>query len=376
MKIGIITQPLQNNYGGLLQNYALQEVLRRMGHSVITIDQIGKKRTVFSVFMSCVKLFICKALGKHKNKNYPRIVKQDELEAISVNTQKFINKYIVHTTKKKTFNDFRTAIIEESLETLIVGSDQVWRPKYNINIAHSYFDFAAGLDVKKLSYAASFGVDKWEYSDKETLACKKLVKNFDAVSVREDSAIRLCKEHLETDAKLVLDPTMLLDKEDYLKLVNEAEDSVSKGDLFAYILDNSPKKQNAIKNIERELGLTAFYTMPSKSISETKNDIKACTFPSVTAWLRSFFDAKFVVCDSFHGAVFSIIFNKPFIVIGNERRGLTRFNSLLQTFALEERLVCGDSEMNVISKPIDWIKVNAKREELQKASIDFIKNNL
>ena len=107
-----------------------------------------------------------------------------------------------------------------------------------------------------------------------------------------------------------------------------------------------------------------------------KNCLEDCVFPSVTAWLRAFMDAEMVITDSFHGWVFSIIFNKPFWVIGNEERGLARFNSLLSMFELRNRLIKADRIPSDLSVPIDWNKVNATRKYWQEKSSNFLKTHL
>ena len=103
-----------------------------------------------------------------------------------------------------------------------------------------------------------------------------------------------------------------------------------------------------IEEVAKSLDLMPFKVMPKYQVNKkTIKQIDDCVFPPVTQWLRAFIDAEFVVCDSFHGAVFSIIFNKPFIVIGNKERGLARFSSLLKTYELEDRIIT-DKENNLV----------------------------
>ena len=374
MKIGIITQPLQTNYGGLLQNYALQEVLRRLGHTPITINQYWPLMPKKKFYTECVKNIIKRLIGR---KHTPLVyIKDNDIKTVSVNTDKFIENHIIHTERVSKLADYRKIITRENLEAIIVGSDQVWRPKYCRNIERSFLDFTEGYKVKRMAYAASFGVDEWEYNFEQTQACKRLVKRFDAVSVREESGIKLCQSFLDIDASLVLDPTMLLDKEDYIKLVEMANISKSGGSLFTYILDMTEEKQSYIDKVAKKKVLTPFTAMPAKGFKHIKEDASQCIYPPVEQWLRAFMDAKFVICDSFHGAVFSIIFNKPFVIIGNKERGMARFNSLLKLFSLEERLICNTSDIDIIEKPIDWKSVNERRNIMKTTSLEFIKNSL
>ena len=265
---------------------------------------------------------------------------------------------------------------KENFDAFVVGSDQVWRPCYNSSIERPFLAFAQGLPVKRISYASSFGVDFWEYTPQQTAVAVELIKGFDAVSVREESAVGLCKEYLQCDARLVLDPTMLLDKEKYEALVIAEGEPRSAGSLFTYILDNNADKQRIIEEIAVERCLQPFAIMPQRVDAQSIRNIDNCVYPTVTAWLRAFMDADFVVCDSFHGAVFSIIFNKPFIVLANSARGNARFASLLALFGLGERMTDSSHYEEIIHKEIDWQAVNKRKEGLRAESLMFLQNCL
>lgn len=374
MKIGIITQPLRNNYGGLLQNYALQQVLKKLGHDVITLDQTSAPISRIRIIASFVKTFILKLLGRGAKRKYYFELDEKQKAYISKHTKYFVYKYINHTQPMYKTEDFRSYCIHNQIDGLIAGSDQVWRPMYNNNIYRSFFDFADGLRIKRYSYAASFGVDFWEFTEKQTLGCKKLVELFDAISVREESGVDLCETYFNRKAEYVLDPTMLLDKEDYEELVKKENEPISSGNLFTYILDESEEKTNIINQVAKSLDLVPFTVMPkSRANRRTIKQIDDCVFPPVTKWLRAFMDAKFVVCDSFHGAVFSIIFNKPFIIIGNIERGLARFSSLLKTYGLEDRIITEkENNLSVINKNIDWKSINSIRHSLKEKSYTYL----
>lgn len=368
MKIGIITQPLHTNYGGLLQNYALQQILKRLGHEPITLDQSVLIPPLWRIIASYVKTFLLKLIGKGANRQYPFLLSKKQQLYIRQHTSLFIEKYIVHTKPFLSVKDFRYFTVKHQLEALVVGSDQVWRPIYNSNVFCSFFDFAKGLNIKRLAYAASFGVDHWEFTEQQTKNIQELICDFDAVSVREYSGVNLCLKYLGCNAVHVLDPTMLLNKEDYIRLIKNEKESPSKGHLFIYILDESNEKHHIIDKVASELNLKPFSIMPTNRLD---------AYPPVTQWIRSFMDAEFIVCDSFHGVVFSIIFNKPFLVFGNKERGMSRFNSLLELFGIENRMIDEDSSvLSILKVSIDWEKINAKRELLKKKSIDFINNCL
>ena len=375
MRIGILTQPLVNNYGGLIQAYALKTVLQNLGNEVCIINRTGylrRNQIIWRKFLSSCKKFKESFLRNNISDNTKSI--------INSNCTRFINNYIIDVSKDlSTLDEFTQYIKTKRFDAYVVGSDQVWRPIYSPCIENYYLDFCLNDDVKKIAYAASFGVDEWEYTNKETRICSDLAKRFTAISVREESAIRLCKKHLGVNAIHVLDPTLLLDIEEYTKIVISENESKSSGTLFYYLLDETEEKLNLINYIENKLNLKSFKCLPNKKITIEGNvdNIEDYVYPSPTKWIRSFMDAEMVLTDSFHGTVFSIIFNKPFWVLHNAHRGNTRFDSLLKIFGLQDRLI-NISEYNKhdYSKPIDWNRVNNIKKQKREESIDFIKNAL
>lgn len=368
MKIGILTQPLHANYGGLLQNYALQQVLLRAGHEVETIDWYPSynslrerlyrvKRAMLSVFFP---------------EKYPKLryrITEEERNVIQRNTNHFISTYINHTEKVSSEEGFITKAKEGNYAAYVVGSDQCWRPRYNAFLSSMFLDFVKGEKTKRIAYAASFGTDQWEFTQEKTSICAPLAQNFDFVSVREDSGVKLCKEHLGVNAVHVLDPTLLLTKEDYIHLIEAEKEPKSQGTLFNYILDPDSVKSAFINRVAKERELKSFQVLPkcqeeTRTKQDVKNHIEDCVFPGVTTWLRAFLDAEMTIVDSFHGMVFSIIFNKPFWVIGNANRGMSRFTSLLKMFHLQDRLLDANQLQEVdINRPIDWASVNTILEQ-------------
>lgn len=210
MRIGIITQPLHANYGGLLQNYALQQILIRAGYEVETIDWEGKTGIRETLYR--MKMYVLHAFLPNK---YPLLryqPTQKERETIQCNTNHFINKYINHTAVINSYEGFVKQAAMGKYKAFVVGSDQCWRPCYNPFIFSMFLDFAQDKLVDRIAYAASFGTDSWEFTKQQTSICASLAKKFDLVTVREDSGVMLCKKHLGVDAVHVLDPTMLLSK--------------------------------------------------------------------------------------------------------------------------------------------------------------------
>lgn len=169
-----------------------------------------------------------------------------------------------------------------------------------------------------------------------------------------------------------LHPCPLLEKEDYAGLVSSYPGS--KGDLFYYILDES---HEIIEKINKE-GIDQGYTPFRVNAQPMASD--ACLEERiqrpVEEWLRAFYDSKFIVTDSFHACVFSIIFNKPFYVIANKKRGVSRIQSLLDAFGLSDRLVSIDNITGFHGNDFKWQIINEKKTRLKEQSLKFIKDNL
>lgn len=330
MKIGIITLPLHTNYGGILQAYALQTVLERMGHEVEILEEPHEyKRASLKRY---IRRVLKKCIGKRSIINYEGFMRKWQ-PRVAIDIDEFINTYIHRRIVK--YNTLR----EGEYDAFVVGSDQVWRPSYNQHLEQAFLNFTENWkNVKRIAYAVSFGVDNWDLTKKQTEECKRLVQKFDFVSVREDTAVNLCKEHLGIEATHVLDPTLLLSADDYQKLIDGLKISDSPY-VFSYLLDESEEKIDILEDISKRLNLPVRKIKLEKDISKIPmSKLKSLTYPSIQEWLASFAQADFVVTDSFHGTVFSIIFNKPFVVLPNKGRGVARFESLLKDISLENRI--------------------------------------
>lgn len=364
MRVGILTLPLHTNYGGILQAYALQTVLERMGHGVVVLDRPHRLflpvwKWPFSYPKRIIRKYILGRssrifLESYINRTYP---------IVSRHTQAFIDNYI-HRREVKDWSSLQ----EKDFDALVVGSDQVWRPIYYPgHIENAYLDFTRGWNVRRIAYAASFGTSEWEYTVKQTRCCGELAQRFDAISVREESGVELCRKYLGVEASHVLDPTMLLDVEDYMKLVEKANVPQSKGNLLCYILDETEEKTKLISKLADDTGLVPF--RGNSHVEDWNAPLEKRIQPPVEQWLRGFMDAELVVTDSFHACVFSILFHKPFIVVENKERGLARIHSLLKMFRLESRLY-SDNALLPMPECIDWQNVNVHLDEWRKKSFE------
>ena len=336
MRIGILTLPLHTNYGGILQAYALQTVLERMGHDTRHI--IVKPNMKYGVIHK-----VKRTLAPIKRVVKLALIPDKLTSDIARHTSYFISRNL-KIDMYRCIED----IPENKYDALVVGSDQIWRKMYvemctPFKIQSAFLDFAKSWKVKRISYAASFGTDKWECDGLETEQLQRIAQSFDAISVREASGVELCRQFLHCDAVHLVDPTMLLVRNDYERLIKGKKERLQ--GIMTYILDENQQKTNVIEQIKSTLGKPTF----SSNIPDNKRDYRTCGViqPPVEDWLRGFRDADFVITDSFHACVFSIIFNKPFVVIINKERGSSRILSLLNMFKQTHRIVEEDSLLSI-----------------------------
>lgn len=355
MKIGILTQHFLLNYGGIIQNYALQQVLMKLGHEPLTFEHdTCYSRTRW--FLRTIK-HILRTRSFRNLPVYP-------IYKGRIGNKNFI-KFVLKNIKSVPVKDFTPFLTTQyGIDAYVVGSDQVWRPAFNLGprLGNMFLDFADDK-VKKLSYAASFGCKEWEYTKEQEKACSKLARRFDAISVREASAVDLCKNHFGVDASLVLDPTLLLNKEDYGKVCNDVPRKEKH--IFVYSLVVSEEVLAVAEKVAETIDLPIIVKQAGSKVK--KED-------TIEDWFAEFRDADYVVTDSFHGMVFSIIFNKPFAIVMNPSGGNDRYISLLSQLGLMERIV--NAELQPVFSAIDWSDVNHRLTELRKASFEFLKTNL
>lgn len=371
----ILAHAVFHNYGGLLQAYALQRVVSRMGYACSTIDYRPRglsewmamqgPRARFRYWCTLIRML----LGSRKDW-FPRYLTPLLQRGFK---RKFMNLTPLDDRRRKL-----PAMADGA--PFIVGSDQVWRGVYARemeNLPFFFLSFATPEQRRRsIAYAASFGSDVWEGTPEETAECARCIRELKAVSVREHSGIRLCQEVFGVEAVQMPDPTLLLEPEDYSQLIRRWRTRPLPAPFMAvYLLDETAKKKELTQAVACGEKLYA------QQLTAHGDAVKFMDrFPlSVPQWLRCLRDCECVLTDSFHGCVFAIIFNKPFVCLGNEGRGSARFDSLLGTFGLQERLLTNPAAEQVaqlMHAPIDWEQVNSIRRREQQRAYGFLNANL
>ena len=379
MKIALINLAVDTNYGGNLQRFALYTVLKEMGHEVSFIPvkfraYIPKGIKGFFIY---IKRYLHKVVGRKGILVFEERERIREYALQLPAVWNFIYKYLSVFPQIFYEDDDFQKLNENNFDAFIVGSDQVWRSSPGRNIEHYFLDFVKG-DALKIAYAASFGNAGRGYTDKQIEDCRLLIGKFDAVSLRESIGLEILSKYswtLRNAPSIVLDPTLLLSQDKYIRLLDLKK---NKGkNLFYYILDINQDKLDLISDIARSLNLeskgidTLFPNLGKKTSSMN---------PSINSWLENFMNSEFVVTDSFHGTMFCLIFNVPFVTIINRKRGTERYYPLIDKLNLREHFI-SDDELDKVSitsilDNINWKHVNSVIKTEREYSLDFLTNSL
>lgn len=341
--IGTITFHWATNYGAIMQAYALQKYLKKLDKETEIIDYLPFR---MNTIQKMSKLF---------SRDVSFFSKERKLN-------KFRKNELI--LSKKRYKDNKSLIdCANNYDVIICGSDQIWNESFT-NSAEgkptlSYFlNFAN--DAKKIAYAVSFGTDK--LSDKTKSVIRPELENFFKISVRENTGKEILSD-LDINSQVVLDPALLLSQEDYNELL-ENKTMPKPQKVFSYIIHNNQTKAVKISNYLK--------TKYKEEIKGSYYDVNCGLYE----WLHDIKKAGIVITNSFHGMVFSIIFNTPFIVVPVENSGMNdRITTLLGSLGLENRMLT-EVDYTLIDKltseKIDWTIVEENLKKLKKSSQDFL----
>lgn len=332
MKISIMTTALSENYGALLQTYALQRAIEKLGHEVFIYDYIDRRRITYGMsfkkrVIHCVwnKIRMILSFGE-KKRNFETF-RKDKIKFTPLS-------YHNSDELKKNPGNF---------DLYVSGSDQIWNPEV-FQYDYSYFlDFIT--DGRKISYGSSYG--RARFSNEQRLRCESLLKDFEAISVRESSGVAITKGLFGIDSQVVLDPTLLLSKEEWLDILPK-ERIVKDKFILCYFMPGDRLVNDAIESIAQELSKNYGLRIIRLGIKEYKvikygyKDCDICAGPY--EFLQYFRDSEYVITNSFHGAAFSINFSKKAFLpinmnINDENCLHDRITSLVKLLNAENMIV-------------------------------------
>ena len=376
VKIGIITFFRVPNYGAMLQAYSLWKYLEERGHEVEFIDYaFGNARRIplWKCFVSRQAHGCFDAIRK-KLKAYVRF-----------NIVHFSDSF-PRTRPVATFMELKD--IGRSYDVLIVGSDQMWNPLWcsGETLPVVMLDFAAKGE-KRIAYAVSFGTKEWK-KEQNADEAGRLLREFDAISVREESGIKLVQELSgRDDARWMVDPTLLHSALFYEPLLN-VECRKQHRYVFSYMLEewmNDENVESVIRAVMAAKGIDDIHTdkvSASGLLSPMCKLLDVQSKISVGTWLSEIANSDFVITNSFHGTVFSILFHKPFLTmpVSGKMSGMNeRVVSLLSMVGLRSRIISTrdlDGCRDVVGSAIDWNEVDRRLDAERLRSDAFLKGAL
>lgn len=364
MKVDIITLHRAENYGSVLQTLALQVKLEELGHDVHVLDYYPERFTNKGLLkrlkQKSDKLKNPILLLAAKILIYPSYLRKNHVFG------DFIDKYIA--LKGPAFQSDKEAAQKLSFDAdaYCTGSDQVWNSHWNEGIEKALFLDFVPKGKLVFSYASSIGLSELPESEMEET--KRLLNKYEFISVREDSGVEIIRELGRDDVVQCLDPTLLLTKEEWDKYASCQDKRTD------FILTYNLHHDSRIDRYAMELSKK--YSIPVWNISYNWHDIvrkgHLCWCPAVEKFLWLIRNAQFVVADSFHATVFSIIFERPFVTITPDIAG-SRISSILRMLGIEERKLDKFSDTSVIETPIDYAAVKRTLAMEQEKSMAYLK---
>ncbi len=365
-KIGLLTFSYSSNPGSVLQAYALQQTLcQKMSCDVHIINyqkqQAGKPIIGKTVFMMPLRNWTPKNIVKWTLRIIEHPIRMRPYKKFF---KQFYNGYPAKRCLRKELPS-----LEEKYDKFIVGSDQVWNFG-SWNVDETYFlDFVKD-NSKKISYAASLG--NTEIPEAKRDVAQKLISEFSAISVRESASVDTITNLTGKHATLVLDPSLLLDKEHYIKLATIPK---QKKYVLLYLREDSPELEASAKKFADGLGLGFVKILKHWKCSANGRPSKGL---SPQQWLGYISEADYVITNSFHGICFSIIFEKEFYVdLLKKVSTLTnpRMVCVLELFGLQNRNFKAIENPNCLER-IDYKTVNAVKQDMKEKSLAYLENSL
>lgn len=381
MKICIATWYKSLNYGTCLQAYGLYHFLKNKGYNCLMLDRCR----YFSVYNPFDWIVIIEKLIKHWNlrKNYNNEEKKLNVLKEKYNVEfnkrdKLINEFIDKSyifTNLKIKSDYKKLV--NKCDVFITGSDQIWNPSH---FSREYLLNFVPNTKKKIAYSSSFGVKN--ITGYYTKIYRKFLSRFDYIGVREIDGANIVKILTNKKATVVLDPTMLLKKEEWKSLIEKAKISdkmkEEKEYILCYFVGNTVNYWKAVEKIKKQFDKNIVIIPYNADSYAQKGFVNIETGPNEFLWLIK--NCSFLCTDSFHATVFANIFNKNYCVFKrfkdtDKASQNSRLETLLDMFNLRERLVDVDDNIdNIIQNEIEWESINKILDKKREESINFLMN--
>ena len=349
MKIGLLTYHHSSNIGAMVQTYATCRALKELGHDVVIVDirQKEEQRQGLGRLASNIIFFV-------RNQKYKAFMR---------------TFYPPLTRHYYSLDELRND--PPQVNCLVVGSDQTWNPDISKDVTMAYFLDFAGKDIRRVSYASSFGKSRWNENPSLTENVKKALSRFDSVSVREQTGVSICKDVFGINSKLVVDPTILF--KSYSEITGPIKE---RREMVCYKLQRNDDFYQNIGKIKAKLGLPVALLNNAYPV----RGLKYIYPPSVAEWIIRIGGARLVVTDSFHGVVFSLLYKRQFVAVKNHNGKDSRLVDLLCGLGLESRIFENVAEISETTTwcqtPIDYNEISLKIEKLRQYSWEYLASAL
>lgn len=345
MKIAVFTLSDHYNQGNRLQNYALRHVLQQYGHEVSTYSAYPVKILAY-VLPLALKL-----------PNPPMFKRMRRFLA-------FTNQNLGGYTPIDFYSKKKLDSLKNQYDVFLAGSDQIWNPAY-AQVPYAYFLQFADRD-KTIAYAPSFGTDKinkhWEK------IIENGVKHIKYLSVREEDGAKIItksSKHIIPPPSVVLDPTLLLTKDEWMEFATEPIKKPKKKYILSYLIPNKNKNKKIARKIAKECGL---------ELVEINNAKEKYYLSTPSEFISLISDAEFVCTSSFHGHALSVILEKPFVTIPNTQSPDSRIATLLNTIGISDRNYATLSREDYAA--LDYTEARERLRQKREQSLSFLTTSL
>ena len=364
-KIGILTFHYSNNYGGVLQSYSLYNRLKNEGQDVEIIDFVPAN------YNSTMKNIL--QINKSDIKNISNLLKRIKIKLIyNKNITLKFNEFRKSNMKlSKRVNEDNIFNILGNYETIIVGSDQIWNPSQRVN-AEYFLDFGNSFRGRKISYAADSTISEIDNSNIEKL--RNSIGEFEVISVRNKHSYDFVKQLRDMEIPIVADPTILCDFNDLVGKVD-----INEKYILTYILGNEIEgsHKEALKKIKQTYGKLPVYSIVIPTMDFKLNNFADKIYYDLgpEEWLDMFRNASFVYTDSYHGVLFSLKYNKPFLAYYTEKLRATRFIDLGERYDINKYIINSVDDIEnkkSLDKNIDFNGIKKIISNHKKKSLDFL----
>lgn len=344
--VGIVGWWSNLNYGGTLTYYALNRAIENTGRTVLMVQRS------------------CGANDRPREDTVPK---------------NFARKHY-NISRRRTYNELPS--LNDVCDAFVAGSDQLWNPHLMQWSGAEFFLSFVSRERTKVAYATSFGnIDHCDAPFVERY--RPLLAELDAISVREDYAVDICRREFGLPAVQLCDPVFLCDPDEYRRIADDSGRKYPERYVMNFILDPDGEKLKASRYIREKLGITGSVNYTDLQDVEAKvagfEGEEVCANAPIEDWVKAYRDAEFVVTDSFHGTCLAVLFNKPFISLANRKRGEKRFVSLLKWLGLMDRLVYQPADVMEkadLFDPIDYDAVNARIAQYRAQGLAWLEDAL